>query len=185
MQTTEFKINNTAIPGLLEIDVNMIEDSRGWFQEKYQREKLVAAGFPNGFVPVQHSVSFNRAVGVTRGFHAEPWEKYIGIITGRIFAVFVDLRKGGNFGKKVEMTIDENKTAFVPRGVANSFQTLEEGTYYSYLVNDFWSAEKLSEYKFVNLADTDLSVEWPIALDKAIISDNDMKHPMLKDVKPL
>ena len=80
--------------------------------------------------------------------------------------------------------IDHSKAVFVPRGVANSFQTLEENTYYSYLVNAHWSPEKTAEYKFVNLADPDLAIKWPISLDKAIISDKDKSHPMLKDIKP-
>jgi dTDP-4-dehydrorhamnose 3,5-epimerase len=184
MQTTEFKITETAIPGLLEIDISLIEDERGYFQEKFQKEKLVALGFPKDFTPVQHGLSYNREVGVTRGFHAEPWEKYIEVISGSVYAVYVDLRAGDNFGKKFSTTIDSTKAIFVPRGVANSFQTLEVNTYYSYLVNNFWSAENISEYKFVNLADPDLAVKWPISLDKAIISDNDRKHPMLKDIKP-
>ena len=184
-KTTEFKIRQTEIPGLLEIDIPLIEDRRGWFQEKFQKEKLVKAGFSKKFIPVQHSISYNREVGVTRGFHAEPWEKYIGVIVGKIFAVFVDLRRGDNFGKKIEIVIDETKAVFIPKGVANSFQTLEENTYYSYLVNDFWSQDKNSRYKFVNLADPTLAVKWPIPLRKAVISEKDQKHPMLKDVKPI
>lgn len=182
MATAEFKIRQTEIPGLLEIDTTLIEDERGYFQEKFQKEKLEAQGFPKDFVPVQQNVSYNRQVGVTRGFHAEPWEKYLEVISGSVYAVFVDLRKD-NFGKKLAIMIDHNKAVFVPLGVANSFQTLEADTYYSYLVNAHWSAQKTSEYKFVNLADPDLAVEWPISLDKAIISDKDRNHPMLKDLK--
>src|SRR5688500_20242700 len=106
LPTTKFKITQTAIPGLLEIDINLIEDPRGWFQEKFQKEKLVTAGFPADFVPVQHSLSYNKEKGVTRGLHAEPWDKYVGVIAGKVFSAFVDLRPGESFGKKVEITID-------------------------------------------------------------------------------
>ncbi|MEJ0020965.1 MAG: dTDP-4-dehydrorhamnose 3,5-epimerase family protein [Candidatus Doudnabacteria bacterium] len=184
MATTEFKISQTAIPGLFEIDITLLEDERGYFQEKFQKEKLVALGFPKDFMPVQQNISYNRQVGVTRGFHAEPWEKYLEVISGSVYAVFLDLREGDNFGKKQAIVIDQNKAVFVPLGVANSFQTLEADTYYSYLVNAHWSSQKTSEYKFVNLGDPDLAVEWPISLAKAIISDKDRNHPMLKDIKP-
>jgi dTDP-4-dehydrorhamnose 3,5-epimerase len=183
MDTTEFTIKQTEIPGLLEIDISLIEDARGWFQEKFQREKLIAAGFPENFLPVQQNVSYNKEVGVTRGLHAEPWDKYISVIRGDVFAAFVDLRKE-NFGLLVTLTLSPSKAVFVPKGVANSFQTLEPETYYSYLVNAHWSPEKAAEYKSVNLADPDLKISWPISLDKAIISDKDKKNPMLKEVKP-
>lgn len=182
--TTEYKINKIAIQGLLEIDITLIEDARGWFQEKFQKEKLVTLGFPKDFTPVQHNVSYNREVGVTRGIHAEPWQKYISVISGEVYAVFVDLRKGETFGKKVVIVIDPSKAVFVPLGVANSFQTMEAETYYSYLVDKHWSPEMSDKYKSVNLADPDLAIDWPISLDKAIISEKDKKHPALKDIKP-
>ena len=179
-KTTEFKIKPTAIPGLLEIDISLIEDARGYFQEKFQKEKLVAAGFPEDFIPVQHNISYNKETGTTRGIHAEPWDKYIVAINGKVHAVFVDLRSGDNFGKKVAIIMDENKAAFVPQGVGNSYQTLEPNVRYSYLVNKHWSPEGI--YKAVNIADPDLNINWPISLDKAIISDKDRKHPMLKNI---
>jgi dTDP-4-dehydrorhamnose 3,5-epimerase len=180
-KTTEFSIKKTAIEGLLEIDINLLEDSRGWFQEKFQKAKLIAAGFPESFVPVQQNISFNQEIGVTRGIHTEPWEKYISIIAGKIFAVFVDFREGENFAKKVEIEITPTKAVFVPRGVGNSFQTLEPNTYYQYLVSEHWSPE--AKYQAVSLADPDLNIAWPIRLDKAIISDKDRRNMMLKDLK--
>lgn len=180
--TTQFSVKKTIIPGLLEIDISLMEDARGYFQEKFQKEKLVALGFPENFVPVQQNISYNREVGVTRGLHSEPWEKYLEVISGSVYGVFVDLRRGENFGKKHEVVIDQNKAVFVPIGVANSYQTLEADTYYSYLVNAHWSAEMSDKYKSINLADPKLNIGWPISLDKAIISDKDKAHPMLKDI---
>ncbi len=181
-KTTTFKVRTTAIPGLLEIDIPILEDARGWFQEKFQKQKLVAAGFPEDFVPVQQNLSFNKEKGVTRGLHAEPWDKYVSVISGKAYAVFVDLRPE-NFGKKFAVTLDQGKAMFVPRGIANSFQTLEPNVYYSYLVNDHWTAESTANYKFVNLADPDLAIEWPIPLGQAIVSDKDKGHPLLKQVQ--
>jgi dTDP-4-dehydrorhamnose 3,5-epimerase len=183
MKTTEFSAKKHDIPGLLEFDITSIEDARGWFQEKYQRAKLLPLGLPDNFSPMQQNISFNKEVGVTRGFHAEPWDKYVSVISGEILAIFVDLRKE-NFGKKVEITINPGKAVYIPRGIANSFQTLQPNTYYSYLVNDHWSADSVSQYKFVNLADPDLNVQWPVPLEKSIISEKDKIHPFLKDVKP-
>lgn len=176
MITTEFKIRKTAIPGLLEIDISLIEDARGFFQEKFQKEKLVAVGFPESFVPVQQNIAYNKEKGTTRGIHAEPWDKYISVVKGRIFAAFVDLRLE-NFGKVVTIEVDLKKAVFVPNGVANSYQTLEPDTYYSYLVNGHWSKDK--EYKSVNLADPKLAINWPIPLDQAIISEKDRNNPYL------
>ena len=184
-QTTEITSHKTAIPGLLIFDVSKVEDERGYFQEKYQKEKLVKAGMPENFSVVQNSVSYNKQVGVTRGLHAEPWDKYISIISGEVFCAYVDLREGPSFGKLVKVNIDQDKAVFLPKGVANSFQTLRENTYYLYSINAHWSADNYDEYCFVNLNDSDLDISWPIALDKAIISDRDRNHPYLKEIKPL
>ncbi len=72
-------------------------DSRGWFKENWQREKMTALGLPD-FGPVQNNISFNDAVGTTRGIHAEPWDKWVSVATGRIFGAWVDLREGPTFG---------------------------------------------------------------------------------------
>ncbi|HTL39686.1 MAG TPA: dTDP-4-dehydrorhamnose 3,5-epimerase family protein [Methylomirabilota bacterium] len=181
-KTTEFKITETQIPGLFEIDISLIEDDRGYFQEKFQKAKLVAAGFPKDFSPVQQNISYNKQSGVTRGLHAEPWEKYVSIITGKAFGAYVDLRKGKNFGKLVTIQLNATKAVFVPRGVANSYQTLTSDVCYSYLVNEHWSQD--AKYLSVNLADADLDIDWPINLKDAIISDKDLKNPRLQDIKP-
>lgn len=183
--TTEFTVNKTVIPGLLFFDVTYVGDERGYFQEKYQKAKLVAAGMPETFTVVQNSLSYNKEAGVTRGFHAEPWDKYISVVTGKVFSAFVDLRKGDTFGKVVSIEITPTKTVFLPQGVANSFQTLEPDTYYLYSVNAHWSAENYDKYCFVNIADPTLNVQWPIALNQAIMSDRDRNHPKLTDVTPM
>lgn len=185
LASTEFTAHQTEIPGLLWFEVTSVSDERGYFQEKYHRAKLVAAGMPESFEVVQNSLSYNKEAGVTRGFHAEPWDKYISVVAGRVFAAYVDFRRGESFGKVVTVEITPHTAVFLPRGVANSFQTLEPETYYLYSVNDHWSAANYEKYCFANLADPDLAVAWPIPLDKAVMSDRDRHHPLLKDIEPM
>lgn len=90
-------ITSTPIPGFLRIDVTVHGDNRGWFKENWQREKMVALGLPD-FHPVQNNISFNDQIGVTRGIHAEPWDKFVSVATGRVFGAWVDLREGPSFG---------------------------------------------------------------------------------------
>ncbi|MFB3977714.1 dTDP-4-dehydrorhamnose reductase [Microbacterium proteolyticum] len=175
---------STPIPGLLVIDLPVHGDARGWFKENWQRQKMVAAeiDLPD-FGPVQNNISFNDAVGTTRGIHAEPWDKYVSVATGRIFGAWVDLREGDTFGAVYTTEIDPATAVFVPRGVGNSYQTLEPNTAYTYLVNDHWSPQ--ADYTFLNLADETVHIEWPIPLDSAEISKKDRNHPRLADVVPM
>lgn len=175
-------VTQTAIPGLVLWDLPVHGDSRGWFKENWQRAKMTAAGLPD-FGPVQNNISFNDAVGTTRGIHAEPWDKFVSIATGRIFGAWVDLREGPTFGTVFTAELDPSRAIFVPRGVANAYQTLEPDTAYVYLVNDHWSPE--ATYTFLNLADEASAIAWPIPLDEAEISEKDAAHPRLADVTPV
>jgi dTDP-4-dehydrorhamnose 3,5-epimerase len=175
-------VKQTGIPGLLLVDLSVHGDSRGWFKENWQREKMVELGLPD-FVPVQNNVSYNDSVGTTRGLHAEPWDKYVSVATGRIFGAWVDLREGPNFGQTFTAIMDATSAVFVPRGVANGFQTLETGTAYTYLVNDHWSPD--AGYAFLNLADETAAISWPIDLSSAEISAKDRTHPRLSNVVPI
>lgn len=183
--TTEFRAHQTSIPGLLVFDVTSIGDERGWFQEKFHQKKLVAAGMPADFKAVQTNVSYNKKKGIARGLHAEPWQKYISVVSGKAFVAYVDLREGAGFGKVETLEIDNNKAVFVPLGVANSYQTLKENTYYIYSVTDHWSQELYDKYVSLNMADPELAIDWPIAISKATLSEHDRAHPMLKDIKPM
>jgi len=174
--------HDTGIPGLVLYDLPVHGDSRGWFKENWQREKMTAAGLPD-FGPVQNNISFNDAVGTTRGIHAEPWDKWVSVATGRIFGAWVDLREGPTFGAVFTAELDPSRAIFVPRGVGNSYQTLEADTAYSYLVNDHWSPD--ASYSFLNLADETAAIAWPIPLAEAEISAKDLAHPRLADVTPI
>ncbi|WP_434810607.1 sugar nucleotide-binding protein [Microbacterium sp. bgisy189] len=172
----------TPIEGLVVYDLPVHGDSRGWFKENWQREKMLALGLPD-FGPVQNNISFNDAVGTTRGIHAEPWDKWVSVATGRIFGAWVDLREGPGFGTVFTTEIDPSKAIFVPRGVGNSYQTLAPDTAYTYLVNDHWSPD--AAYSFLNLADETAAIEWPIPLSDVEISAKDLAHPRLADVTPI
>ena len=180
----ELKAERTNIPGMLVFDLPVHGDSRGWFKENWQRAKQTGLGLPD-LGPVQNNISFNAERGVTRGIHAEPWDKYISVATGSVFGAWVDLRPGKSFGEVCTCVIDPSKAIYVPRGVGNSFQALEDGTAYTYLVNAHWSAELKRTYTFVNLADPELRIDWPIPLSECELSEADKHHPMLEDAVPM
>ena len=180
----QLKVEQTSIPGMLLFDLPVHGDPRGWFKENWQRAKMTQLGLPE-LGPVQNNVSFNAQRGVTRGIHAEPWDKYISIGSGRIFGAWVDLREGESFGTVFTAELDPSKAIFVPRGVGNAFQALEDNTVYMYLVNDHWSADSQSLYTFLNLADETADIQWPIPLVECELSEKDQNHPRLKDVKPM
>lgn len=177
-------VHETCIPGLLLVDLTVHGDARGWFKENYQRAKMMELGVPD-LHAVQNNVSFNAQRGVTRGIHAEPWNKFISVASGCVFGAWVDLREGDTFGRVFTCTLDPSKAIYVPKGVGNSFQSLEDDTAYTYLVDAHWSAELKKLYTFVNLADPQLAINWPIPLSEAIMSDADLHHPMLDAVHSL
>lgn len=178
----ELAVRETSIPGLFEVTLPVHGDNRGWFKENYQKEKMEALGLPS-FEIVQNNISFNAEKGVTRGIHAEPWDKFISVATGSVFVAIVDLRKGDTFGRVETLTLTPEKAIFVPRGCGNSFQTLEDNVAYTYLVNEHWSPD--AKYVFCNLFDEALGIDWPISKEDAILSDKDLVHPALTDVTPM
>lgn len=178
----QLSVVETTIPGLVVFELPVHGDSRGWFKENWQREKMTALGLPD-FGPVQNNISFNDAAGTTRGIHAEPWDKWVSVATGRIFGAWVDLREGPSFGAVFTTELDPSRAIFVPRGVGNSYQTLSPDTAYTYLVNDHWSPD--AAYSFLNLADETAAIAWPIPLSDVEISPKDLAHPRLADVTPI
>jgi dTDP-4-dehydrorhamnose 3,5-epimerase len=181
----DLRVEETGIEGLKLVELSVHGDSRGWFKENWQRAKMVALGIPDLRV-VQNNVSFNAERGVTRGIHAEPWDKFVSVGCGSVFGAWVDLRQGsGTYGRVYTTRLDPSRAIYVPRGVGNSFQALEDGTVYTYLVDAHWSAELKRTYTFVNLADPALGIDWPIPLSEATLSEADLHHPYLKDVVPM
>jgi dTDP-4-dehydrorhamnose 3,5-epimerase len=177
---SELAVSKTSIEGLLHIDLVVHGDNRGWFKENYQEEKLQSLGFPE-FKPVQNNYSYNAETGVTRGIHAEPWNKYVSLACGRVFTAIVDLRPGDGFGRTEVFELTTASALYIPEGCGNSFQTLDDNVVYTYLVDAHWSLE--AKYTMVNLFDEELAIEWPIAREKTIISDKDAKHPTLAEVR--
>ncbi len=182
LHVSELQLHTTEIPGLYVLDLPLHGDNRGWFKENYQKEKMEALGLPPLNV-VQNNFSYNEERGVTRGLHAEPWEKFISVANGSVFGAWVDLRKGDSFGKTFSIEITPDKAIFVPRGVANGYQTLTEHVTYTYLVNAHWSPD--AKYTFVNAFDPEIGVAWPISKQDAIVSEKDKAHPLLRDVIPM
>jgi len=174
----------TPIPGVVLFDLPVHGDNRGWFKENWQREKMLALGLPD-FRPVQNNISFNAKAGTTRGIHAEPWDKFVSVGAGRVFGAWVDLREGPSFGAAFTAELDPGRAIFIPRGVGNAFQTLEDNTLYTYLVNDHWSADAQHRYTFLNLADETAAIAWPVPLERAELSEQDKAHPRLADVAPM
>ncbi len=175
---TDLSIETTPIPGLLVVLLPVHEDARGWFRENWQREKMTALGLPD-FDPVQNNVSYNHRRGATRGIHTEPWDKFVSVTGGRAFGAWVDMREGPTFGASFTVELDESTAVFVPRGVGNSYQTLDDGVAYSYLVNEHWRPGLA--YPALDLGDAATAIAWPIPLDEAEISDKDRANPQLAD----
>ena len=157
----------TTIDGLEVHRLTVHEDNRGWFKENWSGQKLT---------PKQHNVSFNARRGATRGMHAEPWDKWVSVASGRVFGAWVDMREGSaTFGEKFTCEIGPDTAVFVPRGVANGFQALEDDTTYIYLVNQRYSpGGAFCSYK---------EIDWP--LEPTELSAKDLEHPMLIDATPL
>ncbi len=176
-----------AIPGMLQFDIPVHGDNRGWFKENFQKEKMIPLGFPEAFFEsgkLQNNISLSHK-GVLRGLHAEPWDKYISIADdGKVMGAWVDLREGESFGNVYQTIIDASVGIYVPRGVANGFQVLSDTVSYAYLVNDYWALELKPKYAFVNYADPSLGIKWNDVAN-AEVSEADKQHPYLKDVKPL
>ena len=178
----ELALERTPIPGMVVARLDLREDARGWFKENWQREKMVALGLPD-FGPVQNNISFNARRGATRGIHTEPWDKFVSVATGRVLGAWVDMREGSTFGTVFHVEIDPTVAVFVPRGVGNAYQTLEDGTAYSYLVNEHWRPGVT--YPALDLADPTCAIPWPIPLEESQVSEKDRANPRLDEVTPM
>ena len=158
-------MNPTPIDGLEIHPLDVHADNRGWFKENWSGQRLR---------PVQNNISFNARVGATRGMHAEPWDKWVSVATGRVFAAWVDLREGSEtFATKFGVEIGPDTAVFVPRGVANGFQALEDATTYTYLVNARYNPN--GAYAYCSYRE----IDWP--LEPTELSEADQKHPPLAD----
>ena len=181
------EIIETAIPGLLIIEPRVFKDARGYFFESFsQREFDEKVGNIIGhtvrFVQDNESMS---SYGVMRGLHFQrpPFTqtKLVRCVKGSVLDVAVDIRKGSpTFGKHVavELTEDNHRQFFVPRGFAHGFVVLSETAIFQYKCDNFYAPQA---DRGISILDYSLGIDWRIDADKAILSEKDTKHAMLKD----
>ncbi|WP_329005157.1 dTDP-4-dehydrorhamnose 3,5-epimerase family protein [Kribbella sp. NBC_00709] len=167
------KVEETTIPGVLRIALDVKPNDDGWFKENFHREKLAALGMD----VVQHNVAYFAEAGIVRGIHAEPWDKYLSPSSGRVFAAIVDLRQTESFGRMETFEFGPEQALYVPRGVGNSFCTLTTHTTYNFLVNEHWSPERVA----VDLFDPELAIEWPVR--ELRYTERDAANPSLEQLR--
>ena len=175
-------VHATDIDGLWVVDLDVHHDPErigASFREAYQAEKMQALGLPE-LRPVQCNVSEN-PLGTLRGFHAEPWEKFIHVVAGTAFSAIADIRPGSATFKKVWTgELRSDNAILVTRGLANSFQAVSEHVVYTYLTNEHWQAGLA--YTAVSYDDPELAVEWPITDARLKLSKKDAANPSLADL---
>ena len=178
---SDLKVGSTSIPGLFRVDLVVHADERGSFTELFQQEKMTELGLP-ALDPVQTNLSVNNQRGITRGIHAEPWNKFITPVKGEAFVAIVDLR-ADNFGQVETFELSFGQAVFVPKGCGNSYQTLSDEVYYLYNVDAHWQAGMT--YPSIYPFDPDLGIAWPVPEAEAIMSDKDRQNPKFSEIKPL
>jgi dTDP-4-dehydrorhamnose 3,5-epimerase len=170
------------IDGLWIVDLEVHEDPdrRGAsFREAFQAEKLEALGLPT-IAPVQWNVAESRA-GTLRGFHAEPWDKYIHVVAGEAFAAIADVRRDSRTAGQVWTgTLDRGRALLVTQGLGNAYQALTDPTIYAYLVTEHWSPG--IPYPAVAWDDPDLAVPWPITDERLALSAKDRTNRTLREL---
>ncbi len=175
------KVINTAIEGICIIEPQVFEDPRGWFMETYSKEKLAKQGIDTDFIQDNHSFSANR--GTIRGLHFQinpkAQAKLVRCTRGRILDVAVDIRKGSPTYKKwvsVELSEENKKQLFIPKGFAHGFATLTDNVEIQYKVDEYYSPENDRSIRF---DDPEINIDWGI--ENPILSEKDMNAPLLKD----
>lgn len=181
---TEPRVRPTEIPGLLLMDLALQYNDDGWFKEGWHREKMTDLGLPD-FDPVQHNVTHVVSRGITRGFLAEPWDRIVAVVRGRALGAWVDLRRGPGFGRTLTHALDPSLSVFVPRGVANAHQVLEDDTTFTYLMEQHWTPMGRSRAVTVDLFDPALGIDWPIGRDRALVAHRDTLNPLLANATPM
>ena len=185
-------IIKTAIDGLLIIEPRVFEDSRGYFFESYSDRDFNDAVKANTsllkgdkrIVFVQDNES-KSSYGVMRGLHFQrpPFSqsKIVRCVKGAVLDVAVDIRKGSpTYGQHVavELTEDNHRQFFVPRGFAHGFSVLCETAVFQYKSDNLYAPQADGG---ISLLDDSLGIDWRIPKEKAILSEKDTKHEMLKD----
>lgn len=176
-------IIRTPIDGLMVIEPQVFRDARGYFVETYNEQRYHEAGIDARFVQDNQSCS---SYGVVRGLHFQrpPYTqaKLVCCTVGRVLDVAVDLRKNSpTFGQwySVELSEENKRQFFIPRGFAHGFSVLSETAVFTYKCDNLYHPEADGG---ILLNDPDLAIDWQVPEECRILSEKDKKHPYLKDL---
>ena len=176
------EVIKTKIEGLLILEPRIFEDSRGYFFESFSQKDFNQQVGPVVFVQDNESKS---SYGVMRGLHFQrpplTQSKLVRCVKGSVLDVAVDIRKNSpTYGQHVavELTEDNHLAMFIPKGFAHGFAVLSETAVFQYKCDEFYHPESEGG---ISILDDSLGIDWRIPTDKAILSDKDTKHPLLKD----
>ena len=177
----------TEIDGVVIIEPKVFGDVRGYFFESFSERDFNEAMIPilgHGIKFVQDNESMS-SYGVMRGLHFQtmPYtqSKLVRCVKGAVLDVAVDIRKGSpTFGQHVavELTEDNHRQFFVPRGFAHGFAVLSETAVFQYKCDNFYAPANDGG---VSIVDDSLGIDWRIPVEKALLSEKDTKHDLLKD----
>lgn len=177
------EVIETNIEGVVIIEPRIFKDSRGYFFESFSQREFEEKVCKTTFVQDNESKS---SYGVLRGLHFQkpPFaqSKLVRVIKGAVLDVAVDIREGSpTFGKhvSVELTGDNHRQFFIPRGFAHGFSVLSEEVVFQYKCDNFYSPQSEGATAW---NDPDLNIDWRIPADKIILSEKDSRHPRLKDL---
>lgn len=172
----------TAIEGVVIIEPRIFEDSRGYFFESFSQREFDEKVRPVTFVQDNESKS---SYGVMRGLHFQrpPFSqsKLVRCVKGIVLDVAVDIRKGSpTYGQHVavELTEENHRQFFIPRGFAHGFAVLSETAVFQYKCDEFYHPEFDGG---INILDKSLRIDWKIPTKKVLLSEKDIKHALLKD----
>ena len=176
------EIIKTGIEGLLILEPRIFKDARGYFFESFSQREFEEKVGPVHFVQDNESMS---SYGVMRGLHFQrpPYtqSKLVRCVSGRVLDVAVDLRQGSpTYGQHVavELTAENHRQFFIPKGFAHGFAVLSETAVFQYKCDEFYHPEADDG---ISILDKSLGIDWRIPMDKAILSDKDTRHGMLAD----
>ena len=175
------KAIETKIPGVVIIEPDVFGDHRGWFMESWSKKKLEDLGIFCDFV--QDNQSFTAKKGTLRGLHFQnapmAQSKLVRVVRGSVLDVAVDIRKNSPTYLQwvsVELSEENKRQFFIPRGFAHGFVTLTDDVEFVYKCDNYYSKECDRSIRF---DDPDINVEWGV--ENPILSDKDMNAPLLKD----
>ena len=177
----------TEIEGVVIIEPKVFGEDRGYFFESFSERDFNEAMTPilgHGIKFVQDNESMS-SYGVMRGLHFQtmPYtqSKLVRCVKGAVLDVAVDIRKGSpTYGQHVavELTEDNHRQFFVPRGFAHGFAVLSETAVFQYKCDNFYAPANDGG---VSIVDDSLGIDWRIPVEKALLSEKDTKHDLLKD----